>query len=153
MKLIGDVRDMHAPKQGAWLQLAVERKDTTEMIGDLGCYIKRDDARQAMIGFTIARAYWRKGYAAEAVRRLLEYLFDDLDLHRVVADCDVENAASWHTLERLGFRREAHYVESLFFKGEYTSEYHYGLLHREWKDQHTAGDANTPAGRAGSGPV
>src|SRR5262245_38357238 len=62
MKLIEEVRDMQAPKQGGWLQLAVELRETAEMIGDLGCFIKRDDASQAMIGFTIAQTHWRRGY-------------------------------------------------------------------------------------------
>ncbi len=133
MKLIKDMKDMHAPKQGHWLQLAVELKDTGEMIGDLGCFIKSEDARQAMIGFTIAPAHWQKGHAVEAASCLLEFLFGDLDLHRVAADCDAENTASWRTLEKTGFRREAHFVENLFFKGAYVSEYHYGLLQREWQ--------------------
>jgi RimJ/RimL family protein N-acetyltransferase len=151
MKLIASVRDMHAPKQGHWLQLAIESKDDGEMIGDLGCFITKDDARQAMIGFTLARPHWRKGHAVDAVSCLLEYLFGDLDLHRVVADCDVENTGSWRTLERLGFRREAHYLESLFFKGAYTSEFHYGLLQREWREQKGSSAANARVGRVGSG--
>jgi RimJ/RimL family protein N-acetyltransferase len=132
-KLVEEMKDMHAPKQGRWLQLAVEFKETGEMIGDLGCFINSEDARQAVIGFTIAPNHWRKGYAVEAVFCLLEFLFDDLDLHRVVADCDAENTGSWRTLDKLGFRREAYFVESLFFKGAYASEYHYGMLQREWR--------------------
>ncbi len=132
VKLINEMKNLEAPKQGYWLQLAIEVKQTTEMIGDLGCLIKNEDARQAMIGFTIAPVHWRMGYAAEAVSCLLEFLFGDLDLHRVAADCDVENTGSWRTLEKLDFRREAHYLESKFFKGAYASEYHYGMLQREW---------------------
>jgi RimJ/RimL family protein N-acetyltransferase len=45
----------------------------------------------------------------------------------------VENVASWRLLEKLGFRREAHLIENIFFKGAYGSEYHYALLEREWK--------------------
>ena len=132
MQLINEIKNMEAPKQGHWLQLAIELKETGGLIGDLGMLIQRDDARQAVIGFTIARNYWRKGFAVEAVSCLLEFLFGDLDLHRVAADCDVENTGSWRTLEKLGFRREAYYVENLLFKGTYASEYHYGMLQREW---------------------
>ena len=76
-----------------------------------------------------------KGYATEAILKLLDYLFVDIDLHRVVADCDVENVASYRTLEKLGFRREAHFVESYPVNGVYTSEYHYGMLQREWREK------------------
>ena len=91
------------------------------------------DTRQAYIGFTLSVIHWRKGYAEEACRRLLDYLFGELNLHRVIAECDVENTASYRLLERLGFRREAHLIENIWFKGSWGSEFHYGLLEREWK--------------------
>lgn len=131
--LIRELQDVHAPKQGDWLQLALELKETGEMIGDVAFGVNAEDARQATVGFTIASDRQRKGYASEALTTLLDYLFEDVDMHRVVADCDTENTASWKTLEKLGFRREAHFVESLLIGKEYTSEYHYGLLQREWR--------------------
>lgn len=138
-KFIASMKEKAAPKQGDWLQFAVALKDTTELIGDLGCFVKREDVRQAVIGFTISSSNWRKGYAVEVIPCLLDYLFNDLDMHRVTADCDVENAASYRTLEKLGFRREAHFVESFLLQGIYTSEYHYGLLRREWREKHKGG--------------
>ena len=131
---ISSMREKSAPKQGGWIQFAIALKDTDELIGDLGCYIKEDDMRQARIGFTLASKYWRQGYITEVIPCLLEYLFEDMNVHRVVADCDVENVASYRTLEKLGFRREAHFVESYLMDGVYTSEYHYGLLQREWRE-------------------
>jgi RimJ/RimL family protein N-acetyltransferase len=129
------MKEMAVPKQGDWIQFAIALKDTDELIGDLGCYIKEDDVRQARIGFTLASKYWRKGYITEAIPCLLKYLFEDMDVHRIVADCDAENVASYRTLEKLGFRREAYFVESYLMDGVYTSEYHYGLLQREWREK------------------
>lgn len=131
---VSSMKERVAPKQGGWIQFAIALKDTDELIGDLGCYIKEEDVRQARIGFTLASKYWRKGYITEVIPRLLEYLFEDMDIHRVVADCDVDNVASYQALEKLGFRREAHFVESYLMDGVYTSEYHYGLLQREWRE-------------------
>jgi ribosomal-protein-alanine N-acetyltransferase len=133
IKMIDQMKDMQAPKAGHWLQLAIELKETGQMIGDLGLRVNAEDARQAVIGFTIAPEHWRKGYTVEAITTLLEFLFDDLDLHRVSADCDVENTSSWRTLEKAGFRREAHFVESFPMGGSYGSEYYYGMLQREWR--------------------
>jgi RimJ/RimL family protein N-acetyltransferase len=130
---IAEMKDIHAPKQGQWLQLALELKETTSLIGDVAFCIKDDDVHQAVIGFSIASAYWKNGYATEALAALLDYLFEDIDLHRVTADCDTENISSWKTMEKLGFRREAHFVESLLIGKEYTNEYYYGLLQREWR--------------------
>jgi len=133
------MKDRVALKQDGWIQFAVALKDTDELIGDLGCYIKKDDIRQARIGFTLASKHWRRGYITEIVPHLLDYLFEDMDIHRVVADCDVENIASYRTLEKLGFRREAHFVESYLVDGVYASEYHYGMLQREWREKTRGG--------------
>lgn len=131
--------------QGEWFQAALELKSTHEMTGDVGFVIRKDDGRQAFIGYSLVRAHWGNGYAYEAVLRLLAYLFDELALHRVVAECDVANVPSWKLLERLGFRREAHLVENIFFKGAYGSEYHYAMLGREWKERHSARRGETEA--------
>ena len=104
------------------------------MIGDVAFRIPASNPRTSLIGYSLARHAWGNGYASEAVRRLLEYLFQELDLHRVVADCDVANAASIRLLERLGFRREGHFVESFWLENEaaWGNEYMYALLQREW---------------------
>ena len=131
---VSSMKERAALKQDGWIQFAIALKDTNELIGDLGCYIKKEDIRQARIGFTIAAKHWRKGYISEVTPCLLDYLFEDMDIHRVVADCDADNVASYRTLEKLGFRREAHFIESYLVDGVYTSEYHYGLLQREWRE-------------------
>lgn len=132
-EFIREVMDIHAPKQGAWMQIAVALKETNELIGDIGCILRNEDACQAIIGYRIASPYWHKGYAFEAVQGWLDFLFEDLDIHRVIADCDTENVASYKLLEKLGFRREAHFIESYLENGIYTNEYHYGMLQREWR--------------------
>ncbi|MBX7235025.1 MAG: GNAT family N-acetyltransferase [Caldilineales bacterium] len=117
---------------GKWLQLAVEAKATGVLIGDVAFYLLEGDLRQAEIGFTLATAYQRQGYATEAVRRLLAHLFEEKGLHRVRANCDDRNLASVRLMERLGMRREAHYIEN-FWDGEgWAGEYWYALLRREW---------------------
>lgn len=119
---------------GEWMQLALERKDNGEMIGDMAFYIAKSNPRKADLGYSLARSAWRQGFAREAAMKTLDYLFRVLDLHRVVADCDVDNTASIRLLERLGFRREAHFIESFWLVAgaRWGSEYQYAVLQREW---------------------
>ena len=117
---------------GMWLQLAVERQCQPGIIGDCAFQVFADGPRQAQVGYTFSRSYQKQGYAAEAVRCLLDYLFGELHLHRVTATCDVENTASFRLLERVGMRREAFLVENIWFKGAWGSEYKYAILDREW---------------------
>lgn len=59
---------------------------------------------EACLGFTVARAFWRRGIATEAASGLVRYGFRELGLRRIVASVEAGNAASVHILERLGFR-------------------------------------------------
>ena len=131
-EFIDEMKKVTPGTPGEWFQAAVVRKDNNQMIGDVAFHIMRSDSRQAYIGYTLSRAAWGQGYATEAIHRLLDTLFRDYKLHRVVAECDVENGASYRLLERVGFRREAHLKENLFFKGRWSSEYHYAMLEHEW---------------------
>jgi RimJ/RimL family protein N-acetyltransferase len=125
---------------GTWYQYGLSLVGTSELIGDCAFHVPEETPDQAAIAFTLARPWQHKGYATEAARRLLEHLFDTLKLRRVTAVCDVENAASVRVLERLGMRREGQFVENLWFKGRWGSEYAYGLLRREWEAQRLSRD-------------
>lgn len=117
---------------GEWYQIAIERKDHPGIIGDCGFEIKRYDRLQAEIGFSFAQQFQKQGYATEAVKGLIDYLFSTFNLHRIIAICDIENQASVRLLGRLGMRREGHYIENIWFKGQWGSEYLYAILAREW---------------------
>jgi RimJ/RimL family protein N-acetyltransferase len=119
---------------GDWYQLAIELRDSHIMIGDVAFYLLKEDPRQAEIAFTLARSYHGQGFATEAVIRLLEYLFTHYLLHRIRANCDAENTASSRLMERAGMRREGYFIENLWFKGRWSSEYWYAILRNEWQD-------------------
>ena len=131
-QFVEEMKAIRPGTPGEWYQIAIELKERGNLIGDCAFHILAEDAQQAEIGFTLSRMHQGKGYATEAVTRLLDYLFGELRLHRIRATCDVENLASSRLLERIGMRREAHFVENIWFKGKWGSEYAYGLLQHEW---------------------
>ena len=117
---------------GEWYQLAVECRDQPGIIGDVAFQISSDDTRQGEIGFTFEPSFQHKGYAKEAVKCLVHNLFTQMNLHRVFAICDVENGSSVRLLERVGMRQEGHFIENVWFKGSWGSEYLYAILKNEW---------------------
>ena len=120
-----------------WFQFAIELKSSNTLIGDCAFFTQKDEPQQAMIGYTLAYQHQSKGYATEAVLRLLNYLFDEISMRRITAICDTENYASVKLLERIGMRREAHHIENAMFKGKLSSEYTYAILSREWDKRKT----------------
>lgn len=117
-----------------WCQLAIQEKTSGTLLGDIGIFTSGAHTLQAELGFTLARRHQGRGFASEAVRRVITYLFRSLGVHRVTALCDVENTPSYRLMERVGMRREAHYIENTWFKGRWSSEYLYAVLAREWTE-------------------
>jgi RimJ/RimL family protein N-acetyltransferase len=116
----------------AWYQLAVERRDTGALIGDIGLHTP-DDISQAELGFTIAPSYQHQGFALEAVGHLLDDLFTARGLHRVVAVADARNLPSIALLHKLGMRREGCFIKSFRDADTYTDEVQYAILEEEWR--------------------
>jgi CubicO group peptidase (beta-lactamase class C family) len=137
----------HPITPGDWFQFAVVERETDTHVGDLAATVDAEDPTLARVGFTIAPASQRRGYAGEALTALLDYLIVDRGKRRVVADCDARNAASAALLERVGMRREAHHLQSAWWKGEWTDEYVYAVLATEWPVE--GGPRRPATGRAG----
>ena len=76
-----------------------------------GAPAKLPRGRSAEIGYWIGRDFWRRGYASEAVKRMLRFAFDELGVDRVWGAVLIENATSCRVLESAGFARigEAEY--------------------------------------------
>ncbi|MGC4117071.1 MAG: GNAT family protein [Myxococcales bacterium] len=118
----------------SWYQLAVRRAATGELLGDLGVHFL-PDGEQVEIGFTIAPVHQRRGFGALAVVALLDHLFAGMKRHRVLASVDPRNQASQALLRKVGMRLEAHFRQSLFFKGEWVDDLVFALLRTEWREQ------------------
>jgi RimJ/RimL family protein N-acetyltransferase len=131
-RMLAELADSHPDTPGHWFQIAVALPGTDELIGDLGLHVPAEQPCQAELGFTFAAAHQRRGYATEAVRRVLDYLFLDRGKHRVVASCDDRNTRSAALLRRVGMRREGLQVQSTWSKGEWTNDELYAVLHHEW---------------------
>jgi RimJ/RimL family protein N-acetyltransferase len=119
------------PDKPGWFQYAVERVEDERLVGDVAVHL-HDNLLQAELGFTLAAAYQRRGYATEAVHAVLDRLFSLQGLHKVTGECDARNVASAALMERLGFVREGHLREQTYLKGEWTDDLLYGLLAAEW---------------------
>lgn len=103
---------------------------------------QQDAARgvQGELGWTFHPDVFGQGFATEIAAELLVICFEGLGLRRVIANCFTDNVASWKIMERIGMRREAHYVgDSLHRDGRWLDSYAYALLADEWRAQRGAG--------------
>lgn len=102
------------------------------VIGDLVLFHLDTDAGSAEIGWVVSPGASGRGLATAAVRALIDTAFVVYGLRRVEARIDPDNARSVALAERLGMRREAHFVEKEWFKGRWGDLLVYAVLAREW---------------------
>ncbi|HET6554430.1 MAG TPA: GNAT family protein [Dyella sp.] len=136
--------DAPASSPGQWFQRAIRRRSDGALMGDLGCCLSSDG--QAEFGITVAQSEQGNGVAREALEAWLGLLFGRLDVHRVHASVDPRNTASMALLRSLGFRQEAHFRESLRFRGEWVDDVIFAMLAREWRER-GKGNAGEAASR------
>jgi RimJ/RimL family protein N-acetyltransferase len=127
---------LDAPGQA--LSLLAHTRDTGQLVGDVVLFWHNDEHRAGEVGYILDPAYEGHGYATEMARAALALGFEQLGsgglgLHRIVGRIDARNTASARVLERLGMRREAHFVSNEIMHGEWTDEVVYARLEDEWR--------------------
>jgi RimJ/RimL family protein N-acetyltransferase len=126
-------RESALDEEGGRLSLAVVLPQRGTVIGEVMLRWLSREHRQGEIGFMFHPDHQGRGYATEAAAALLRLGFADLGLHRIIGRCDAQNLPSARVLERLGMRREAHFIHAEIFKGEWGEELVYAMLDHEWK--------------------
>ncbi|MFV0393915.1 MAG: GNAT family N-acetyltransferase [Coprobacillaceae bacterium] len=106
------------------------------LIGNI--YLAKGEFNTWELGYVFNRNYWGQGYATESVLALLDYAFNQLQARRIKALCNPENKASWTLLQRLGMRREGHFIKNVYFNKDINNEplwqdtYQYAILKEEY---------------------
>ncbi len=94
---------------------AIRLKETGRLIGILSLFDEKDGALE--IGYGVGSDYWGHGYATEAVKRFLEYLFNERGCHTIYASCFTGNDASRRVMEKCGMKYDHFSEKELTYLG------------------------------------
>ncbi len=89
--------------EGRGFPFVIESSDQDELIGMIHVH---PGGRRAGYGYVLRRSAWGQGFAAEALRVLVEDALGHPDIYRTFAFCDCENTASARVMEKAGMERE-----------------------------------------------
>jgi len=118
-----------------WLQAAVCLHEG-QMIGDIGIHFMDED--QVEIGYTLSPEFQGNGYALEAVKAVIDCAFFEWKKHRITASVDPDNTQSIKLLEKIGFRKEAHFINSFRMDNHWCDDCIYAMLEEEWQNRRRA---------------
>jgi ribosomal-protein-alanine N-acetyltransferase len=102
---------------------------STSLVGGITlCNVRRGVTQSCTLGYWVGAAHARQGFMTAAVRAVVPFVFDSLELHRLEAACLPENTASMRLLERVGFKREGLARRYLRINGDWRDHVLYALL-------------------------
>ncbi len=129
--LVEKTIDAYRNKQAiGWAGILRENK---EIIGTCGFNSIEPQNRRAEIGGEMATEYWGKNIAIEAVQLIIKFGFETMNLHTIEAKVAPENRGAVFLLEKLGFKKEAHYKDRVFHKNVFSDMAVYTLFGKESK--------------------
>lgn len=97
-------------------------------IGGIGIFPQSDIlCKNAEIGYWLGEPYWGKGYMSKCIPEIVAYGFKTFDINRIFARPFGHNIASARALEKAGFVKEGHFVNTIFKFGEYVDELFYAI--------------------------
>lgn len=102
-----------------------------KVIGTINvCYIDKD-TKTCGVAYALSYNYWRNGIVTEALKAVINYLFDKAGFQKIIAGCDSENTGSKRVLEKAGMKQEACLKKQIKRKdGSYGGSLQFVL----WKD-------------------
>lgn len=120
-------------KDGRHRILAIDTKEGVH-IGSIGLHNLDWKNGSGELGIMIGdKNYWGKGYGTDAVRSLLRFGFQDLNLHRIFLRVYDFNPRAIRCYEKCGLQREGLHRDAAFINGQYHHELVMGLLRPEFE--------------------
>lgn len=110
--------------------------DEDVVIGTCGFHAWAKLHARAEIGYELAQAYWGQGLMAEAIKAILDFGFENMDLNRIEAMVLAGNTASAKFLEKQGFHLEGLLQEYEFVQDEFKDVQLFSLLRKNYATNH-----------------
>lgn len=111
----------------------VIEKKTGRLVGTIGYMDYSEDNATVEVGYSLARWMWNGGYMTEALRRVIAYTFEAMEINRIEAQHELDNPASGRVMLKCGMRKEGELRQRLYNKGRYVDVALYAILREDYE--------------------
>jgi ribosomal-protein-alanine N-acetyltransferase len=126
VQLINKINGLVATNEG--INFGITIKNSDELIGTIGLFNFKKEHHRCEIGYLLNPAFHRQGIMNEAIKEVLRFGFEKLQLHSIEAVIDPKNIASVSILEKNNFVKEAYFKEDFYYEGKFLDSEIYSLL-------------------------
>lgn len=121
----------HIPGATQNFPFAIVARDAGVLMGNIGLHVSH--SAQGELGYWMGVPYWGKGYTTEAVRRLIQFGFEDLGLNRIFASYFSNNPASGRVMQKAGMTHEGTMRQHMLKWDEFLDLIFYSVLRSEYE--------------------
>lgn len=125
--------EMSHTQRGYPIPWSVIRKEDRQFIGTCGIITLNDATNTACVGFAYRRSAWNQGYATEALRACIDFIFSNSEHYRIEAQCWPENGASRRVMEKVGMAYEGILRSSMVSQFGRHDACYYAILRPDWE--------------------
>lgn len=115
------------------VDFVIAEKEKLRYLGQVSLFMMDYTARMAEMAIVLSGENTGKGYGTEAVRLLLDYAFDQMNLNRVYLNVSAQNARAIRAYEKAGFVREGVARQARYADGQYGDVLLMGVLREEYR--------------------
>lgn len=108
----------------------IEHRECEKVIGTISIVDTDYSGKIVTVGYTLSRLYQHKGYATEALKELIRYIFEELQAERIQAKVMPENEPSRRLLERVGMKKEGTLKKGAFCKTKCVDVHLFAITNR-----------------------
>ena len=109
----------------------MEYLEENRIIGTIGFMWIQEENASAEVGYSLGRAYWNQGLMTEALRAVIKFGFEEMNLNRIEAQHETTNPASGRVMRKVGMRHEGTLRSRLYNKGRYVDVELYAILRKD----------------------
>ena len=113
------------------IRWGIALKNSTNIIGTIG-FNNFSKNHRANIGYDLQEKYWNKGYTTEALKSIVDFGFNNLEINRIEAEVMTGNSASERILLKLGFTKEGTLKQWLYWNENHYDMIMYSLLKKDY---------------------
>jgi len=106
----------------------LELKENNKLVGTINFVSLNTKHKVGEIGYILSRQYWAKGIMTEAVKEVIKFGFNEMELIRIQAKCFVENIGSEQVMKKVGMTYEGTIRKGMFVKGKHHDLKMYSIL-------------------------
>jgi RimJ/RimL family protein N-acetyltransferase len=110
---------------------AIVQRSSKNFVGLFGLKLGNKEYKNGEVWYKIHPDFWNKGIATESLNRILDFVFNELKLHRIEAGCAVENIASIKVMEKAGMIKEGRCRKVLPLESGWSDTFEYAILNSD----------------------